>query len=80
MLGNDWRQVRPGDAAFGEWEAVVPRFFQFSLKGLAYLSLRLGRLEIGREAAEKLLELDPLDRIGARVLIDVLDRLAVEDE
>lgn len=80
LLGEDWRRVRPEDAAFGEWEAVVPRFFLFSLKGYAYLSLRLGRLRAGREAAEKLLELDPRDRIGAKVLIDVLDRVENGDE
>lgn len=80
VLGEDWRRVRAGDARFGEWDALVPRFFLFSLKGYAYLSLRLGRLEEGRQAAEKLIELDPRDRIGARVLIDVLDRMGQDDD
>lgn len=78
VLGDDWRRVAPEDAAFGEWEALLPRFFLFSLKGFAYLSMRLGKLDQGREAAEKLLELDPRDRIGAQVLIDVLDRMEEE--
>lgn len=78
VLGDDWRRVHPEDAAFGEWEALLPRFFLFSLKGYAYLSMRLGKLDEGREAAEKLLELDPRDRIGAQVLIDVLDRMEEE--
>ena len=78
VLGDDWRRVAPEDAAFGEWEALLPRFFLFSLKGFAYLSMRLGKLDQGREAAEKLLELDPRDRIGAQVLIDVLDRTEEE--
>ncbi|KHK90715.1 tetratricopeptide repeat protein [Novosphingobium malaysiense] len=78
VLGDDWRRVGPEDAAFGEWEALLPRFFLFSLKGYAYLSMRLGKLDEGREAAEKLLELDPRDRIGAQVLIDVLDRMEEE--
>lgn len=78
VLGDDWRRVHPEDAAFGEWEALLPRFFLFSLKGYAYLSMRLGKLDQGREAAEKLLELDPRDRIGAQVLIDVLDRMEEE--
>ncbi|WP_162853561.1 hypothetical protein [Novosphingobium sp. BW1] len=80
VLGEDWRRVQAGDAAFGEWEALLPRFFLFSLKGYAYLSLRTGHLEAGREAAEKLLELDPRDRIGAQVLIDVLNRMEDEEE
>lgn len=78
VLGDDWHRVGPEDAPFGEWEALLPRFFLFSLKGYAYLSMRLGQLVQGREAAEKLLELDPRDRIGAQVLIDVLDRMEEE--
>ncbi len=80
LLGEDWRAVRAGDADFGEWGALLPRFFLFSLKGYAYLNLRCGRLVEGRLAAEKLLELDPRDRIGAQVLIDVLDRLEHQDD
>lgn len=79
MLGDDWRAVHADDASFGEWDALVPRFFMFSLKGYAYLSMRVGQFEEGRIAVEKLLELDPQDRIGARVLLDVLDRMG-EDE
>lgn len=74
VLGEDWSQVRAGDAPFGEWEALLPRFFLFSLKGYAYLSLRLGHIEEGRAAVDKLLELDANDRIGARVLLDVIER------
>ncbi|EIZ77322.1 TPR repeat-containing protein [Novosphingobium sp. Rr 2-17] len=80
VLGADWREVQPSDAPFGEWDALIPRFFLFSLKGYAYLNMRLGYFIEGRSAAEKLLELDPRDRIGAQVLIDVLDRMGFEDE
>jgi hypothetical protein len=41
--------------------------------------MRLGRLDEGRRAAVKLLELDARDRIGAKVLIDVLDRAEADD-
>lgn len=75
MLGDNWQTVQPDDADFTDWGALLPRFFLFTLKGYAYLSLRLGRLAEGRRAAEKLMELDPRDRIGAKVLIDVLDRI-----
>ena len=80
LLADNWRDVRAGDADFADWGALVPRFFLFSLKGYAYLNLRLGRLAEGRQAAEKLLELDPSDRIGARVLLDVLDNMEADDE
>ena len=80
VLGDDWRRVQAEDADFGDWGALLPRFFLFSLKGYAYLNLRLGNLEEGRAAAEKLLALEPRDRIGARVLIDVLDGMERQDD
>jgi tetratricopeptide (TPR) repeat protein len=79
-LPADWRDVAPEDALFGRYEALMPRFFLFTLKGYAYLHMRLGNLAEGRAAAEKLLQLDPADRIGARVLIDVLDRAEAGDD
>jgi hypothetical protein len=38
--------------------------------------MRSGALEEGREAVLKLLELDPTDKIGARVLLGVLEAMA----
>lgn len=78
-LPFDWRAVRPHDAKFGDYDSPQPRFFMFTLKGYAYLNMRLGDYEEGREAIEKLLELDPADKVGARVLLDVLDRMGEED-
>ncbi len=54
------------DAEFSRYESILPRFFLFSLKGYAYLQMRLGRMEEGRLAVAKLLELDPTDKIGER--------------
>jgi tetratricopeptide (TPR) repeat protein len=79
-LVNDWRLVAASDAPFGRYENILPRFFLFSLKGYAYLQMRLGYLEEGRQAAAKLLELDPSDKIGAKVLLDVLARMGQDDE
>lgn len=78
-LPLDWRQVTPQDAAFGDFDAIAPRFFMFSLKGYAYLSMRLGDFEESAEAIDKLLELDPADKIGAKVLLGVLERRGLED-
>ena len=77
---NDWRQAKPSDADFSRFDSVVPRFFLFTLKGFAYLNLRLGNLEEGRQALLKLLELDPSDKIGAQVLLDVLERQGRGDD
>ncbi|KYG20671.1 hypothetical protein SE92_10730 [Bradyrhizobium sp. AT1] len=79
-LPPDWRDVSAGDAAFGRYESVLPRFFLFSLKGYAYLQMRLGRTDEGQRAVLKLLELDPSDKIGAKVLLGVLERMGQDDD
>jgi tetratricopeptide (TPR) repeat protein len=79
-LAADWRQVTAGDAEFGRYDEMLPRFYLFTLKGYAYLQMRLGRLDEGREAVLKLLELDPTDKIGARVLLQVIQRIGQDDE
>ncbi len=79
-IAADWRNVSAGDAPFGRYEEILPRFFLFTLKGYAYLQMRLGDLDEGRVAAMKLLELDPSDKIGAKVLLEVLDRIGKNDD
>lgn len=79
-LPPDWRQVGVGDAAFGRYDAMLPRFFLFVLKGYAYLQMRLGNLEEGEAAIRKLLELDPADKIGARALLGVIQRRGEADD
>ncbi len=76
----DWRGVKPQDADFGCFSAVLPRFFMFTLKGYAYLQMRVGAVEEGRAAAEKLLDLDPSDKINAGLLLSVANRFGVEDD
>ncbi len=78
-FSTDWRAVREYDAGFGDCDDVVARFFMFCLKGYAYLNLRLGAMEEGRAAVEKLLRLDASDRINARLLRDVIERQELDD-
>lgn len=66
------------DARFAEL-APLPRFYLFSLKGFAYLSLRLGELELGSALLAKLRELDPADKVGHAVLAGVVARIGRED-
>jgi tetratricopeptide (TPR) repeat protein len=75
----DWWDVRSGDADFADYEDVLARFYMFCLKGYAYLNMRLGDLAEGRVAVEKLLQLDPSDKIGARLLFDILERARQDD-
>ena len=79
-LAGDWRRVGGRDAAFDDFSAGLPRFFLFALKGYAYLHLRLGHIEQGREALMKLIELDPNDKMGGSVLRGVLDRMGRSDD
>jgi len=78
-LPLDWRMVRPGQAAFASFDAPLARFFMFVLKGYAYLNMRLGEIEEGRAAVLKLLELDPSDKVGATVLLMVLEQREQDD-
>jgi tetratricopeptide (TPR) repeat protein len=79
-LVGSWREVTRDDAAFDTYDAVLPRFYLFTLKGYAYLQMRLGNLTEGRDAAMKLLELDPNNKLGAKVLLDVLEQIGKSEE
>jgi tetratricopeptide (TPR) repeat protein len=79
-LAGDWRNVKAGDAVFSRYEEILPRFYLFTLKGYAYLQMRLGDVEEGRAAVLKLLELDPSDKVGAKVLLEVVERMGRDDD
>lgn len=48
------------------------RFYLLALKGAGYLNLRLSYFEEGLRMLRKVRELDAADRLGAKVLLDVL--------
>jgi hypothetical protein len=79
-FSSDWREVRASDAAFDDFAAVPARFYLFTLKAVAYLSMRLGDLGKAGAMVAKLLELDPSDKIGAKVLLGVLNRVGLDDD
>ncbi|MFG1424285.1 hypothetical protein [Roseixanthobacter liquoris] len=79
-LAPRWQDVSAGDAEFGRYDAMLPRFYLFTLKGYAYLQMRLGALDEGRAAVTKLIQLDPSDKVGAKVLLDVLERIGQDDD
>lgn len=78
-LPADWREVRPQDADFGNYDAMWARFYLFALKAHGYIRMRLGDFEGGRAALAKAVQLDPSDKVGARHLIRVLDRRGHDD-
>lgn len=59
---------------------AATRFFLFTLKGYAYLSLRLGEFDVGRTAINELRQLDPDDRVGGSVLAQVLQRMGRDED
>jgi tetratricopeptide (TPR) repeat protein len=73
-----WQDVTPAHGYFDSDDAAH-RFYLFVLKAYAYLLLRLNFLVEGAQAAEKLLELDPRNKVGGQVLRDVLDRVGKDD-
>ena len=67
-----------------EWQALTPellndrpltlvRFYLFALKGAAYLNIRLGHINEGKEMLTKIVSLDAQDRLGAAALLEVIE-------
>ncbi|ABD89992.1 hypothetical protein [Rhodopseudomonas palustris] len=79
-LVADWHCVKPGDADFSNYAAVLPRFYLFTLKAYAYLQMRLGDVDEGHAAVQKLLELDPTDKVNAGLLLGVWQRIGKSDD
>lgn len=77
-LPTQWRSIEPQSANFGADEPAH-RFYLFCLKAYAYLLLRLNHLDEGRAAVDKLLQLDPANKVGGQVLLDVLERIGKDD-
>ena len=82
-LPLNWRDVSPDHEVFAGHEnsyAAAPRFYLFTLKGCAYLNMRLGNIELGDAMLSRLIKLDPADRLNGSVLRGVLERMGQEDE
>jgi hypothetical protein len=82
-LPVDWREIDADHAVFAghaDSFAVAPRFYLFTLKGCAYLNMRLGELALGADMVSKLMALDPRDKLGGSVLRGVLDRVGQNDD
>lgn len=76
-LPSDWRRVFAGAADFGD-AGAPPHFFLFSLKALAFISLRLTDHTVTASLLDKLAELDPGDSVGASVVRELYLRTRAE--
>ena len=73
-LPGSWTELAP--AGFDNQAAgnvTMSRFYLFALKGAGYMTMRLGSLDAGAAMLRKVRELDPEDRMGASVLLNVVD-------
>jgi len=75
----DWRAL-PATSAGGALYASEPAlFYLFSLKALAFISLRRTKLEQSVEILDVLSVLDPEDRVGASVTRSLLESVAARE-
>ena len=65
-IDRDWRAVRPGDADFAT--PGPARFWLFTLKALAFISVRRGERALALALVGKLRTLDPGDQLGFGVV------------
>lgn len=82
-LPEDWREVKPGDAAFvgsAVTLAPLPKLLMQTLIAAGYVLARLGRIEEAEAHLAKVVELDPGDRLGAGRLLAAVRRGGVEEE
>jgi hypothetical protein len=69
---EDWRELTASRLGAGVQRSMgLVRFYLMALKAHAYLDLRASDLAEGCAKLERLVLLDPLDRIGGRVLLAV---------
>lgn len=74
-LPGDWRKVDMAYFSEALFKSMgLLRFYLIALKAEAYLYLRLGQIEEGRERLQKVSELDSRDHFGAGALLDMLDK------
>ena len=78
-LPVDWRTAKREHADFSNYDSMWARFYLFAITAQGYIEMRLGRQEEGRRAILRVLELEPGDKVGAKILLDVLDRQGHDD-
>ncbi|MFT3931116.1 MAG: hypothetical protein QM709_12560 [Spongiibacteraceae bacterium] len=70
---ESWLQLDMNFVGGGVLKSMgLVRFYLLALKGAGYLNLRLGDFEAGLQMLRKVKELDEADRLGAKLLLDVL--------
>ncbi len=76
---SSWRNLRNSHLAQGVMISIgFVRFYLLALKAAGYIQLRLGDFQEGGDMLRKVIEMDAADRLGAKILIEMLDRNSAE--
>lgn len=70
---DDWADLTADHLVAVNDSMTLARFYLLALKGAAYVCLRLEDFDRGQAMIEKVVELDPEDRLNGSVLKNVLD-------
>lgn len=74
-----WQDVTMADVINGTNHSFgLVRFYLFALKAAGYLNLRLGQFGEGKNMITKVVAMDTADRLGARLLLDILGAHSAE--
>lgn len=74
-----WRQLQTDHLGQGVMISIgFVRFYLLVLKAAAYVQLRLGNFQEGVDMLRKVTELDSADRLGAKILLDILNQNSAE--
>jgi hypothetical protein len=70
----DWNKLQAESADWTEEEGPA-RLYLYSLKALAFISLRQDKRELANRILKKLQQLDTEDRVGGSVIMSLADAL-----
>ncbi len=72
-MPSDWRQLNEGHLGKAVIQSIgMLRFYLLALKGAGYLLVRLGEFADGMAMMQKVIDMDPHDRLGTKGLLEVI--------
>lgn len=78
-LPSDWRRFQKEFASWSSPDSPV-RYYLYTMKALGFIALRQEKLSLAHEILNKLLELDPDDRVGGSVIKALANRMLEGEE
>lgn len=73
QMPKDWKRLNESYLGNAVVHSIgLLRFYLLALKGAGYLKLRLGVIQEGMEMLQKVIDMDPHDRLGTKGLLEVV--------